>query len=252
MEKKKYKYIIFYLFTLLLLVGGLEFAGWYENGQSTLLGLFENYQDKVSSAVDDSKDDEEEVVNSYHDACLDGDFDLARTILDKIHNQYNMYYSKGRVENAEKYAGRYATGAKFVFGQEISYWATQDPKNLNIKMVEIFNNIQTLGMKQGEYTPYKSRDQVMDFDCYVLYVDLKNTLAMQILNYAIQFNDKDLAMSAYHELEDNTHVEDYDPDTAGLVIIAIGNNKGKFIFYSDDDKSKAKEMIKKAFPDQSI
>lgn len=201
---------------------------------------------KSESENDAELESQEEL---YHEACVDGDFDTARTILDKIHDQYNQSYSKGKVEAAEKYAGKYATGAKFVFGQEISYLATQDPDNFKVKVIEIFNSIQTLGLKQEEYTPYKSDDQVMDFDCYVLYVDLKNTLAKQVVNYAIQFKDKNLATFAYNAMEDNTHIEDYDPDTSGLIILAIGDHKGKFIFYSRDDKRKVSDMIEAAFPE---
>jgi hypothetical protein len=197
----------------------------------------------------------------YHEACTEGDFDLARTILDKIHTNYNTNYSKGLVEDAEKYAGEYATGAKFVFGQEISYLATQDSANFKIKVVDVFNSIQTLGLKQDEYTPYESDDQIMDFDCYVLYVSLKNTLATQVVNYAIQYRDKDLAMMAFNQMEDNTSLKNYselnqDEDmdkelkqTMKVYKMMMGeSDETKVVSYSTEDKDKVLRMINSAFP----
>jgi hypothetical protein len=138
---------------------------------------------------------------------------------------------------AESFAGRYAAGAKFVLGEELNFLAGQNEDDLDLKIMGIFNGVQKLGEKLPEGTEYSGSDNEMCYDCYVFYVDIKNTLANRVVDYAILLKKKDLAMLAYRQMEDNacTRTEEKDYRTH------------EYIYYSTEDKDKMLKKIQSNF-----
>jgi hypothetical protein len=70
-------------------------------------------------------------------------------------------------------------------------------------------------------------------------VDIKNTLAKRVVDYAILLKDKDLAMLAYRQMEDSpcTKIQKKEEDSV------------EHIYYSTDDKDKMLKKIRSNFTD---